>query len=45
MKQQFLEFERQTTEEITEMINIEKSSIYLSHETEPEYERYMRILK
>ena len=27
------------------MINIEKSSIYLSHETEPEYERYMRILK
>ena len=27
------------------MIDIEKSSVYLSHETEPEYERYMRILK
>lgn len=37
--------ERQTIGEVTEMVNIEKSSVYLSKETEPEFERYFRILK
>ena len=36
---------RQTSAELEEMVQIEKSSIYLSNETEPEFERYMRLLK
>ena len=27
------------------MIDIEKSSVYLSHETEPEFERFLKVLK
>jgi len=44
-KDELTEIQKQTQMEASEMIDIEKSSIYLSHETEPEFERYMRLLK
>lgn len=39
------EIEKDTNLEVKEMVEIEKSSVYLSHETEPEFERYMSVFK
>lgn len=44
-REELVSIEEQTVAEVTEMVDIEKSSVYLSKETEPEFERYFRILK
>ena len=45
LSEELQRIEKITSEEVKEMIQIEKSSVYLSYETEPEFIRYLSMLK
>ena len=45
VKEEITGIEKNTTGELGEMIDIERSSVYLSQQTEPEFERFLDILK